>query len=64
MTEKSGDSNRVVVLTENAEEVSIANVGVAFEHQLHQLEQQRTSSSGVRIGSVKSMPSKPSDKQK
>eukprot|EP00354_Favella_ehrenbergii_P005778 CAMPEP_0170471452 /NCGR_PEP_ID=MMETSP0123-20130129/13666_1 /TAXON_ID=182087 /ORGANISM="Favella ehrenbergii, Strain Fehren 1" /LENGTH=78 /DNA_ID=CAMNT_0010739103 /DNA_START=591 /DNA_END=827 /DNA_ORIENTATION=+ len=26
------DSGRVVVMTENAEEVSIAHVGVAFEH--------------------------------
>lgn len=29
---KDGGNNCVVVMTENAEEVQIANMGVAFEH--------------------------------
>ena len=39
--EAFSESNFVMVMTENAEELSIANVGVAFNHQLHDLEQQR-----------------------
>ena len=49
----ASNSGRVVVLTENAEEVSIAHVGVAFEHQLHELEQQKNSSMNVRAASFK-----------
>ena len=33
-------------MTENAEEVSIAHFGVAFEHQLHEIEQSKSAISG------------------
>ena len=32
------DGQCVVVMNENAEELSIANMNVAFNHQLHELE--------------------------
>ena len=44
ITEGNADASVVVVMTENAEEVSIAHTGVAFQHQLHELEQQKQQS--------------------
>ena len=49
------DSGHVFVLTENAEEVSITHEGVAFEHQLHDLECKKIS---VRAASFKGLPTK------